>query len=128
MENKYIYLTNIAFKASIGKSLMTNDLAKELSPNFKGEILNYVDKNILINDRGWMPVSRKEKENHNIIFNTIKSFGNFLTKEELTKELMVAKNCEESEANDIIKATLSNKRQFFSVRKKWGVCDFFLNI
>ncbi|MBQ7258029.1 MAG: hypothetical protein IJS60_10110 [Abditibacteriota bacterium] len=128
MENKYIYLTNIAFKALIGKSLNTNDLAREISPNFKGEILNYVDKNILINDRVWMPLSRKEKENHNIIFNTIKSFGNLLTKEELTHELTVAKNCDENEAKDIIKATLSNKRQFFSVCKKWGVCDFFLNI
>lgn len=126
MENKFIYLTELGFKKSLGKTLLSNEIAKEINKDFKGEITKNFNGEKLTFNNYWMPASRPLKENQDIIFNTIKLYGNFLTRDELKQELIVAKSLNEEDATKDLKAVLANKRQFFSVNKKWGIVDFCL--
>lgn len=126
MENKFIYLTKLGLKKSLGNKFLSNEIAKEINKDFKGEITKNFNSEKLIFENYWMPVSRKQKENQDIIYNTIKLYGNFLTRDELKTELICAKNLSDEDATKDLKAVLANKRQFFSVNKKWGIADFCL--
>ncbi|MBQ0106231.1 MAG: hypothetical protein KBT47_09415 [Armatimonadetes bacterium] len=128
MENKIIYLTSIAFKNCLGKKLQPNSLAETINSELNGAIfIDNTDKNIIKYEDYMTPVSRHKNETPDIIFSTLKLYGNFISEEELTDELMIAKGLDSNEAKTELRAILANKRQFFSVNKKWGINDFILN-
>lgn len=128
MENKKIYLTHAALENIYGQNISPKELAKNIDKSLKSGIFKtYIDENIIDTDT-FTPVSRNKKENPEIIYETIRLFGNFLSKDILAKELAIAADTDEETAKNSLNAILANKRQFFSVNKKWGINEFKLNV
>lgn len=128
MENKRIYLTHLAIQNILGQKITPIELAEKIDKNLKSGIFTELIDSEKISLDSMCPISRKMQENPDIIYNTIKIYGNFLTKSQLLEELMAAKNTDKETAEKDLKAVLANKRQFFCVNKKWGISEFALDI
>jgi len=132
MTNKNIkrYLESLAFKGILGKSLKSNALAKEINDEIKGSLLKELlgDTKFTLKEEKWVPLTREITNTDDLIHKILETYGDFLTKEELTHEVAFSTNTDIENAKEDVANCLTNKRKYFSSNKKYGISDWLLAI